>query len=373
MEEKKRIIKKRKSLKRSNKKIGKKNQKSNKKKFKKDINKVYRAIFLSKIIIIIVLSIIFQTIYKKYRKLNKIYKYCLDCVNRINNLDSKCLDCSNDLLFKELKIVSTKDTLDEIIKNKRSISRFSDGEFSLIYGEISNFQEYNQELSKRLLEIIGNNHKNKNLLVGIDFAYKKKELDLYINYEVHFWTEFYKKNKFKLLKILNLKRKYYSSDITRFYFKYKDKSHVPKYISKLKKIWEGRDILIIEGEKTRVGIGNDLLNNSKSIKRIICPAKHAFRVYDKIIESVSKVSKDILVLIALGPTASVLAFDLTNLGYQAVDIGHADLQYELYLRNATGWMLIPYKFVNEYNFGRDRVDDVKDPEYYKQIFDKILY
>ena len=63
-----------------------------------------------------------------------------------------------------------------------------------------------------------------------------------------------------------------------FYHKFKDKSHVPKHIKKLKKIWEGRDILIVEGEKSRIGIGNDLFNNTKSIKRIICPAKHAFRV-----------------------------------------------------------------------------------------------
>ncbi len=40
---------------------------------------------------------------------------------------------------------------------------------------------------------------------------------------------------------------------------------------------------IIEGEKSRLGIGNDLFNNSKSIKRIICPIINAFNAYDKII------------------------------------------------------------------------------------------
>ena len=64
---------------------------------------------------------------------------------------------------------------------------------------------------------------------------------------------------------------------------YKDKNNIPKYIQKLKKIWEQKDILIIEGEKSRLGIGNDLFNNSKSIKRIICPIINAFNAYDKII------------------------------------------------------------------------------------------
>ena len=51
----------------------------------------------------------------------------------------------------------------------------------------------------------------------------------------------------------------------------------------MKKIWDERDVLIIEGYFTRCGIGNDLFNNSKSIKRILCPPKNAFLVYEKII------------------------------------------------------------------------------------------
>ena len=172
------------------------------------------------------------------------------------------------------------------------------------------------------------------------------------------------------MKLLDKNKKYYSSDITRFYSRYKNKSHVPEFIKKLKKIWEKRDIIIVEGDKSRVGIGNDLFNNTKSIKRIICPAKHAFGVYNRILNSVLKVSKDNLILIALGPTASVLACDLSKKGYQAVDIGHADIQYELYLRNATKNVRIKYKFFNEYNEGRN-VENIEDENYFKQIIDKI--
>lgn len=213
----------------------------------------------------------------------------------------------------------------------------------------------------------------KKLMVGLDFTYEKKKLDLYIDNEVKFWTRWFSLNKFKLLNIINKNKKYYSSDITRFYFKYKDKSNVLHHILKLKKIWDGRNIIIVEGEKSRVGIENDLFNNTKSIKRIICPPKHAFRVYNKILNSVLKVKKDNLILISLGPTASVLAYDLCKLGYQAVDIGHTDIQYELFLRNATNMIQIPYKFVNEFNFGKnENVGKVKDINYYNQIIDKIL-
>ena len=68
-----------------------------------------------------------------------------------------------------------------------------------------------------------------------------------------------------------------------------------------------------------------------------------------------------------------MAYDLSNLGYQAIDIGHTDIQYELFLRNATDMIQIPYKFVNEYNHGRNvNVGEVDDINYYKQILYKIL-
>ena len=49
----------------------------------------------------------------------------------------------------------------------------------------------------------------------------------------------------------------------------------------------------------------------------------------------------------------MLACDLSKYEYQAVDFGHSDIMYELYLRNATKMIQIPHKFVNEYNFGRN--------------------
>ena len=346
--------------------VGVKKKKKISKVRKKKLKKNTRRIFYGKILIIIILSIIFNQIIS----LQRLYNYCLKCEKKAN---SKCLKCTNDILFHGLNIISTEKTLNEIIQHNKSISRFSDGEFSIIIGGGIRFQEKNKTLSKRLRKIIKNNNNNKNLLVGIDFPYKKKELDLYRQSESDYWIPFFRHHRFGLLKLLDKRKIYYSSDITRFYHKFKDKSHVPKYVKKLKKIWEGRDILIVEGEKSRIGIGNDLFNNTKSIKRIICPAKHAFRVYEDILYAVLTVDKKHLVLIALGPTATVLAYDLSHLGYQAIDFGHIDIQYELFLRNATDMIQIPHKFVNEYNSGRnENVGEVEDVNYYRQIIFKIL-
>ena len=186
-----------------------------------------------------------------------------------------------------------------------------------------------------------------------------------------YWNNFINKYKFKLAKIIKNK-KYFSATISRFYMDYKEKNNIQNYIQKLKKIWEQKDILFIEGEKSRLGIGNGLFNNCKSIKRIICPAINAFKVYDKIIKAVLQYGKNKLILIALGPTATLLAYDLYKLGYQSIDIGHVDIEYEWFLRNATHKIKIENKYVNEVSGKRYIVADVKDNNYYNQIVTKIL-
>jgi hypothetical protein len=84
-----------------------------------------------------------------------------------------------------------------------------------------------------------------------------------------YYRNFLESYKLPILNIINKNKTYYSSTLTRFYIDYKSKKGVPNYIKKLKKIWENKDVVIIEVEKTRLGIGNNLFNNTKSIKRII--------------------------------------------------------------------------------------------------------
>ena len=82
--------------------------------------------------------------------------------------------------------------------------------------------------------------------------------------------------------------------------RYKKRKNIHEYIKKLKKIWNSKHILIIEGEKSRLGIGNDLFDNAKSIKRIICPSINAFRVYDKIIKKVINYNEKRLIINCFG-------------------------------------------------------------------------
>ena len=128
----------------------------------------------------------------------------------------------------------------------------------------------------------------------------------------------------------------------------KDKSKVGHVVGQLKKIWEGRPVFIIEGRYSCLGIGNDLFDNAKSIRRIICPSQNAFSKYDEIFETATKIiPKDCLILSALGMTATELCYDPSRRGYQAIDIGHIDIEYSWFRMRAKKKCSVPGKAVNE--------------------------
>ena len=298
------------------------------------------------------------------------FKCCLKYIQYYHYLDKKCLKCPREIIFNGLNILSSEQTLDEIISKNKSISRFGDGEFALILGKGIGFQKANKTLTKKLKEVLHN--KRNRFLVGINIPYNKTYLDQYTYKSKQFFVNWVERERIGLFTLINLKRKYYSSFISRFYLEIEDKSIVPDYIKKLKQIWNQRDILIIEGEKSRLGIGNDLFNNSKSIKRIICPPENAFNAYDKIISQAKKFDKSFLILLALGPTSTVLAYDLFRLGYQAIDIGHVDIEYEWFLRKATKKIQISNKYINELPVNRYKIGKVNEQKYYEEIVSKII-
>jgi len=140
------------------------------------------------------------------------------------------------------------------------------------------------------------------------------------------------------------------------------------YFSYVKKIWSARDVVIVEGRYTRFGVGNDLLSNSNSVLRILCPERNAYDCYEKILSVCKKQDKDVLFLVALGPTATVLAYDLCNDGFQAIDIGHLDIEYEWFLNNADRKSVVANKYVNETNnIITEENDCFHNDEYEKSI------
>ena len=77
-----------------------------------------------------------------------------------------------------------------------------------------------------------------------------------------------------------------------------------------------------------------------------------------------------MVLIALGITATVLAWDLSKLGIWAIDIGNMDNEYEWYKLGVKKPVPLKNRYVFEASGGKI-VEEMNDPKYISQIIGRI--
>lgn len=280
-------------------------------------------------------------------------------IDWVDEIEKEMEDYKNNAVFEHLTdqskdgywypiVRSADETIEAIIKEGKSLARFGDGEFSAIEGRIRHrFQsEVDEKLGQRLRQVLED--EDAKLMIGIANNYGN--LDAYTDQakrEIRRYMQRVVRREH--LALLKENRVYYDAYVTRPYVMYADNmTEAPSArFLKLKQIWEQKDIVLVEGEQTKVGEGNDLLDNAKSVERVLGPAENAFREYDGILENCLTFDKNKLFLLALGPTATVLAYDLCKAGYQAIDIGHLDLEYEWFLRGEGKRVEIPGKYNNE--------------------------
>ncbi len=297
---------------------------------------------------------IYEKIYASNLVMNAIYKY--------KNRNHK------------LNILNSEETIKYILKNECSVTRFGEGEFELILDPNNNlgFQKSNVNLSKRLEAVLGNS--NSQLLICVPYALN--DIGGRTEHSRRFWYNWGRtcNQHHRIVSLIHKLQPYDyqfgDTQISRPYIAYKTPNRGANTFKMLKKLWDKRDVLFVEGEKTRMGVGNDLFDNVKSIKRILCPAVNAFDCYEDIVTTVVNNWNGELILLAVGPTATVLAADFADRGMRSIDLGHIDIEYEWFLSGATDHQKIAGKFTNEALEGND-VSDCDDELYNSQIISHI--
>lgn len=265
-------------------------------------------------------------------------------------------------------IRTAEELLTQIIEKHRSLARFGDGELEIICSrERSWFQRVDKGLRNRLKEVL--NSKQENCLVAV--ASNFENLDCYTEKAADEIRLYLQGKRDQLVNVLGTHRIYYDAYVSRPYMIYRDKEYATKIFDLFKQIWHNRNVLMVEGSYTRTGVKNDLFSSAKSVRRILGPNTNAFDKYTQLISNViDNANYDDLILVSLGPTATVLSYDLSQLGYQALDIGQLDNEYEWYLRKADDRIPIEGKGVSELNWCRNP-EEMQDPEYNYQIICSI--
>ena len=259
--------------------------------------------------------------------------------------------------------------IEKIINEGKSLSRFGDGEFEMIAGRVRpKFQSPDCKLGDRLREVLESNEEKLLIAIADNYGSLDKYTDEAKDAIRKYMTKEVRKEHEMLL---NSDRIYYDAYFSRPYIMYLNKRNAGIKFESIRRIWNKREVLLIEGAHTRVGVGNDLLDNANEIKRIVVPDKNAFCVYKQIFELALHYGKNKLVLLSIGPTATVLAYDLTINGIQAVDIGQIDNEYEWFLMGAKEKRYIPGKTVSELK-DRESFDNEIDSYHFKKYLSQIL-
>ena len=95
-----------------------------------------------------------------------------------------------------------------------------------------------------------------------------------------------------------------------------------------------KDIIFVEGEASRLGykmiyfLLQNLLDGLFVLPKMLLINMTRYWKLAKV--CITKY----YFIIALGPTATILAYDLANAGYRALDLGHIDIEYEWVLMGA---------------------------------------
>ena len=261
-------------------------------------------------------------------------------------------------------VATMEQTLEQLMRTECSLCRYGDGEYKVMAGLSNGFQQEDKALARRLRQVLQS--EEPGLLVCIPNI--TDDMSLRTVEAADFWRWCIREWGGDFASFLKADKTYYNAHVTRLYMAYQACGRSAKWFKMLKQVWKDRPLLIVEGEKTRLGVGNDLFDGARSVHRIICPSKSAFSCYQEIINTVKNVWNGELVLIALGQTATVLAHDLHREGIRALDIGHIDIEYEWFLAGATKKNAVAGKFVKEVD---DQLSGVSDQQYEGQIVAKV--
>lgn len=230
-------------------------------------------------------------------------------------------------IVEKPKILSTQETLHELLTTNKSLVRFGEGELMPIKGGEAIFQKHDAEMAKRLEEILKSDDENILLCVQSFLWYRPKTRIESMNWD-DWW--FINRPYLRLIAEEQMRQGKVYGETGSTYECYNISEQA--WCTQWRALWEGKDIVLICGDRVFDRLETNVFDNAKSIEHLYVPTRDAFAEYDSILRRASQTDKSKLICISAGPTATVLAYDLAKLGYRALDIGHLPKAYDVFTR-----------------------------------------
>lgn len=213
-----------------------------------------------------------------------------------------------------IRVLSEWKTL-EMVMNGCSLSRYGDGEIKHMDGKKNVSQEQADSLSRALSDVFDSELKGH--MVGIPNVFNGRSFDgLAEKYIESMRRRFGKRS--------DPKRVYGSAYISRADLcGYLDWA---PYWSAISELWNGKDVVLVRGNGKRANPAG-MMERARDFVEIEIPSKNAWECYPEILKECMRMGSFCRFLLAAGPTATVLAYDLALRGRHAVDIGHLGMFY----------------------------------------------
>jgi hypothetical protein len=193
----------------------------------------------------------------------------------------------------------------EAVHVGRSIARYGDGELKIAKGADAKSQAGNPELARRLRAILLDAGERCLVAIPNIATDATPKLDFWRQYRDQRWTRFYSRGV-----------TYGSSFITR-------PDSAPwidnaDYWQRVIDLWRGLDVVLVRGSSKSLCAADLVL--AKSVDEIVASRQHAWADYPHLMRRLAGEKRR--VILCLGATATVLAYDLAALGVHALDLGH---------------------------------------------------
>ena len=265
--------------------------------------------------------------------------------------------------------MSIAQTVESVLTTESSLVRFGDGELAIMLGGCISYQKYSPQLAEALREALIT--ERPKFLVCVPGVFDgMHEVDRSIR---RWWIKQLLRGYLPWKALTGSKILFGNAFLSRPYMIHR---HLPPsktdgLFRDIRRLWHARDVTIVEGTDTKFGVGNDLLDNAASVTRILCPSRNAFEVLEQIEESCLALPVGNLFVVALGPAAKPLIVRLHRSGRRALDLGHLDIEYEWFLRDAKRPILVPGKAMDGTVGTEGTGTSVEDALYLRQVIDTV--
>jgi Glycosyltransferase GT-D fold len=138
------------------------------------------------------------------------------------------------------------------------------------------------------------------------------------------WSTVFAETWHFIAPMLAMQERFGNSHVTRpMFFQH----HGQKAVDAWRSVWEGRDAVVVTGQGSRFDLVPALFDNLGSVMEVSSTPTDAFFDLDRLIGGIEDTGRD-LVLLSLGPAATIAADLLAARGIQALDVGHLSASYK---------------------------------------------